>query len=88
MFDKLKDLNQLRKLQSEMKKEQEQILVTKEKDGVEITMRGDNRVTKVLIDGEENKLFKDLINDIQKELEKKNQKLAQTRMSDLGLPGF
>ena len=88
MFDKLKDLNQLRKLQSEMKKEQEQILVTKEKDGVEITMRGDNRVTKVLIDGEKNKLFKDLINDIQKELEKKNQKLAQSRMSDLGLPGF
>lgn len=88
MFDKIKELNQLRKMQGEMQKELENISVTQEKDGVKITMRGDKKIEKVLIDGEENKLFKDIINNISKEVDKKVQKQMQGKMSDLGLPGF
>lgn len=88
MFDKLKDLNNLRKMQSEIKREMEAIFVTHEKDGVKITIRGDKRVEKVEIDGDENKLFKDLINDAMKEVDKKVEKQMKGRMGDLGLPGF
>lgn len=88
MFDKLKELNQLRKMQGEIQKELESILVSEEKDGVKITMRGDKKVEKVEIDGEENKLFKDLVNSIMKEVDKKVEKQMRGRMSDLGLPGF
>ena len=88
MFDKLKELNQLRKVQGEIQKELETIFVAHEKDGVKIVIRGDKKVEKVEIDGEENKLFKDLINNSMKEVDKKVEKQMRGRMSDLGLPGF
>jgi len=88
MFDKLKELNQLRKMQGEIQKELETIFVTHEKDGVKIVIRGDKKVDKVTIDDEENKLFKDLINDAMKEVDKKVEKQMRGRMSELGLPGF
>lgn len=88
MFDKLKELNQLRKMQGEIQKELESILVSEEKDGVKITVRGDKKIEKVEIDGEENKLFKDLVNSVMKEVDKKVEKQMRGRMSDLGLPGF
>ena len=88
MFDKIKELNQLRKMQGEIQKELENIFVTHEKDGVKIVIRGDKKVDKVTIDGEENKLFKDLINDAMKEVDKKVEKQMRGRMSELGLPGL
>lgn len=88
MFDKVKELNKLRKMQGEMQKELEAILVTFEKDGVEVTMRGDKKIEKVTIDGEENKLFKEIINKVSKEVDKKVQKQMQGKMSELGLPGL
>jgi DNA-binding protein YbaB len=88
MFDKLKELNQLRKMQGEIQKELEAILVTFEKDGVKIIVRGDKKIEKVFIDDEENKLFKDLINEAMKDVDKKVEKQMRGRMSDLGLPGF
>ena len=88
MFDKLKELNQLRKMQGEIQKELEAIFVTHEKDGVKITVRGDKKIEKVTIDDEENKLFKDLINDAMKEVDKKVEKQMRGRMSEFGLPGL
>jgi len=88
MFDKLKELNQLRKAQGEIQKELENILVTSEKDGVKIVIRGDKKIEKVEIDGDDNKLFKDLINTAMKEVDKKVEKQMRGRLSDLGLPGF
>lgn len=88
MFDKLKELNQLRKMQGEIQKELEAIFVTHEKDGVKITVRGDKKIEKVTIDDEENRLFKDLINDALKEVDKKVEKQMRGRMSDFGLPGL
>ena len=88
MFDKLKELNNLRKMQGEIQKELEAITVTHEKDGVKIVIRGDKKIERILIDDEENKLFRDLINEALKEVDKKVEKQMRGRMGDLGLPGF
>jgi DNA-binding protein YbaB len=88
MLDKLKDLNKLRKMQSEMKKQLEQIFVTHEKDGIKIVVRGDKHVEKVEIEGDENKLMKDLMNDAMKEVDKKVEKQMRGQLQELGIPGL
>ncbi|OGC38361.1 hypothetical protein A3K42_00565 [candidate division WWE3 bacterium RBG_13_37_7] len=85
MFDKLKDMNKLRKIQGEMKKELESIFVTYEKEGIKIVIRGDKKVERIEIDDEENKLIKDIINDAMKEVDKKVEKQMKGHMSELGL---
>lgn len=85
MFDKLKDLNNLRKAQAEIKKELEQIYVEAEKAGIKILVRGDKRVEKLEIDGVENKTLRDLINDTMKDVDKKVEKQMRGHMADLGL---
>ena len=88
MFDKLKDLNKLRKAQSEIKKELEQIFVTKEKSGIKVVVRGDKRIERIEFDGKDQKDLKDVINDANKEIDKKVQKQMKNHIGDLGLPGF
>lgn len=85
MFDKLKDLNNLRKAQAEIKKELEQIYVEAEKSGIKILIRGDKRVEKLEINGEDNKALRDLINDTMKDVDKKVEKQMRGHMADLGL---
>jgi DNA-binding protein YbaB len=48
MFDKLKQIHQLKKIQDEVKKE----TVTVEKQGVAVTMRGDFEVTSIQLNSE------------------------------------
>jgi len=88
MFDKLKDLNKLRKVQSEMKKQLEQITVDHEKNGIKVVVRGDKKIESVEIDGDENKLIKDIINDAMKQVDKKVEKQMRGSMKDLGIPGL
>ena len=88
MFDKLKDLNKLRKVQTEMKHQIEQIFVTNSKAGIELVVRGDKRIEKLIVDGKENKVLKDLLNDTMKDVDKKVEKQMRGRLGDLGLPGF
>ncbi len=88
MLDKLKDLNKLRKMQQEVKKQLEAISVSYEKDGIKVVIRGDKKIEKVEIDGDENKLIKDIINDAQKEVDKKVEKQMRSQAGELGLPGF
>ncbi|PIS22237.1 hypothetical protein COT50_02855 [candidate division WWE3 bacterium CG08_land_8_20_14_0_20_41_10] len=85
MFDKIKDLNKLRKAQGEIKKELEQIFVEGEKQGIKILIRGDKRVEKLEIDGVEQKSLRDLINDTMKDVDKKVEKQMRGHMADLGL---
>jgi len=85
MFDKIKDLNNLRKTQGEIKKELEQIFVEATKQGIEILVRGDKRVEKLEIDGVEQKALRDLINDTMKDVDKKVEKQMRGHMADLGL---
>lgn len=88
MFDKLKELNRIRKLQGELRKELEQLFVTVEKRDIKIVFRGDKKIEKLLIDGEEQKELKDLLNAGMKDVDKKVEKQMRGRMGELGLPGF
>jgi len=88
MFDKLKDINKLRKMQSELKKELEAIFVNEEKGDIQVVVRGDKRVEKIIIDDEEMKELRDIINTAMKKMDKKIEKQMRGRMQDLGLPGL
>lgn len=88
MFDQLKDLNKLRKAQGEIKKQLEQIFVTSEKAGMRVVIRGDKRIEKLELDGEDNKILRELINDSFKEVDKKVEKQTRGQLQDLGFPGI
>jgi len=88
MFDKVKELNQLRKTQSEIKKELEKMFSTSEKGNIKVVARGDKKIERIEIDGEEDKELKNAINEAFKDVDKKVQKQMRGRMSDLGFPGF
>ena len=85
MFDKLKDMNNLRKAQGEIKKELETIFVQAEKGGYKLLVRGDKRFEKLELDGVEQKELRDLINDVLKDVDKKVEKQMRGRLSDVGL---
>ncbi|MFH1295530.1 MAG: YbaB/EbfC family nucleoid-associated protein [bacterium] len=85
MFDKVKKADKYRRAQGEMKKELEQIFVQNEKQGISILMRGDKKVEKLEINGEEQKTLRDLINDTMKDVDKKAEKKMRGHMADLGL---
>ena len=88
MFDKLKDLNKLRQTQDKIKKQMEQIFVTNEKANFTVLVRGDKKIEKITIDGVENKVLKELINDAFKNIDKKLEKQMRGQFSDLGIPGL
>lgn len=88
MFDKLKEANRLRKMQADIKKQLEQIFVTFEKAGIKVVVRGDRRIERIELDGEENKHLKDVMNEAYKEVDKKVEKQMRGQLSDMGLPGF
>jgi len=88
MFDKIKDINKLRKAQGDIKKQLEQIFVTSEKAGMRLIIRGDKKIEKLEIDGSDNKILKDMINDSFKEVDKKVEKQTRGQLQDLGFPGL
>lgn len=88
MFDKIKDLNKLRKAQVELKKQLEQIFVTQEKSGYRIVIRGDKKIEKLEINGEDNKTLREILNDSFKEVDKKVEKQTRGQLQDLGFPGL
>jgi len=86
MFDKIKELNRLKQTQSRIKKQMEEIFATKEKGNIRIVVRGDKKIQKLEIDGEDRKDLKDLINDVFGEVDKKVEKQLRGQLKDLGLP--
>ncbi len=83
-----KEIYKLRKKQSEMQKEMEQIFSTEEKGDVKVVVRGDRKVELIEIDGEEQKDLKNAINDAMKDVNKKVEKKLRGQLSDLGIPGL
>ena len=71
-----------------MKKELENIFATVEKGDLKIVVRGDKKIERIEIDGQEDKRLKETLNEAMKEVDKKVEKSMRGRMSDLGLPGF
>ncbi|GIW69554.1 MAG: hypothetical protein KatS3mg101_0301 [Patescibacteria group bacterium] len=88
MFDKIKDLNKLRKTQAEIKRQLENIFVTSEKGRFRVVIRGDKRIEKLEIDGQDDKALREMLNDAFKDVDKKVEKQMRGQMQELGLPGF
>ncbi len=83
MLDKIKAANQLRKMQSDLLKLTREIFHTEEKNKYKVVVRGDKMLERIEIDGEEDRLLKELINDALKEVEKKVEKKARGQAGDL-----
>lgn len=88
MFDKVKEIAKWKKIQDQVKKQQEQIFATAEKHGYRVVVRGDKRIEKIEIDGEEYKELKDIVNDALKDVDKKLEKKLRGQASELDIPGM
>jgi DNA-binding protein YbaB len=88
MFDKIKELNRLKQAQSKIKKQMEEISATREKDGIKVVVRGDKKIQRLEIDGEDQRDLKDLINNTFGDVDKKVEKQMRGQLKDLGLPDF
>ncbi len=88
MFDKAKELLKFQQMQGEIKKKLEKIYASSEKAGIFVLVRGDKKIEKITIDGEEQKQLRDIINDTIKEAEKKAEKELRGELSNLKIPGL
>ena len=88
MFEKVKELNKSKQVQSKLRKQMEDIFSTVEKGGVTVVVRGDKKIQRIEIDGENQKDLKDLINSAFSDVDKKVEKQLRGQMKDLGLPDF
>lgn len=68
------DAIKAKRTQSKMQKELEQIFAVAEDKETRVVVRGDHKIEKIEIDGEEQKELKSVINDAMKAVEKKIQK--------------
>lgn len=83
MFDKLSAIKKAKKMQDDMKKQMEQIFHNEERGGNTVLVRGDKRIEKLIIDGEERKDVKDLLNSAIKEIDKKVEKKMRDQAGDV-----
>ncbi len=82
-FDKIKQINELRKMQSQAKAIQKQLETVKEtveEKGIKVTVTGDQKIVALTIDEEERKDVVDVINKAVKEVQKK----AAKKMMEMG----
>jgi DNA-binding protein YbaB len=85
MFDKVKKINELRKAQSKIQKQLEEIYISEESGDYEVVIRGDKKIEKIVISGEENDKLRNLLNSAMKQVDKKVQKKMRGQLSELGL---
>lgn len=83
MLEEGKKLLKLKKMQDEMKKQMESVVVRKEKNGMVVMIRGDRKIMNLEFDGVEDKELKDFLNDVMKELEKKLEKEFRSQSGEL-----
>jgi DNA-binding protein YbaB len=83
MFDKFKQLNELRKMRSqamELQKELEKIKESAEKGGMRVVVTGDQKISYIEIDGQERSDLVELINEAMKKVQKE----AAKKMLEMG----
>jgi DNA-binding protein YbaB len=83
MFQKAKQLNELRKLHGQAKSLQRELEVVKETvedKGIQVTVSGDQKIIAISIDGEDRRDVVDTINKALKEVQKK----AAKKMMEMG----
>jgi DNA-binding protein YbaB len=83
MLDKVKQAYQLKKAQSDLQKMVESLSVFEQKGDNSVVVTGDKKVTKIIINGVENKAIKDLINDAMKKMDAKLQKEMKSKEEEL-----
>ena len=83
MFDKVNTLRKAKKMQDDIKKQLEQVFHNEEKNDSSVLIRGDKRIEKIVIDGEERKDIKDLLNSGMKSIDKKVEKNMRDQASDV-----
>ena len=83
-----KELYKLRKEQSKLQKQMEQIFSTEEKKDIRVVVRGDRKIETIHIEGHQQKELKDLINSAMKDVNKKVEKQLRGQLSELGFPGM
>lgn len=83
MLDKVKQAYQLKKAQSDLQKMVESLSVFEQKGDNSVVVTGDKKVTKIVINGVENKAIKDLINDAMKKMDAKLQKEMKSKEEEL-----
>ena len=83
MFDQFKQAGNLLKMRSEaqkLQKELEKIKHSEEKDGIRVVVTGDQKISYIEINGEEQRKLMDIINSAMKEV----QKDAAKKMMEMG----
>lgn len=83
MLDKMKAINRARKMQSDIKKQMEQIFHKEESDENSVLVRGDKKIEEIVIDGEVRKDIKELLNDAMKHVDKKVEKKMKDQAGDV-----
>lgn len=87
MFDKLKQLNELRKMRSqalEMQKELKKVTEVYEKNDIKIKVNGGQEVEYVEVDGVERDDIRDAINEAMKRVQKESAKKMMEMGGGLG----
>lgn len=83
MLDKVNAIRKAKKMQDEINKQRQQIFHNEEKGDTVVLVRGDNRIEKLVIAGEERKDIKDQINEAMKQVEKKVEKKMRDQAGDI-----
>lgn len=82
MLEKAKAVHKIKKMQSEIDKQLQEIYHIEEKGTSSVSVRGDKYIDSVVIDGEDRKDIKNLINDAIKKIEKKAEKKMRGQAGD------
>jgi DNA-binding protein YbaB len=83
MLDKVKQAYQLKKAQSDLQKLVESLSVFEQKGENSVVVTGDKKITKIVINGVENKVIKDLVNDAMKKMDAKLQKEMKAKEDEI-----
>jgi hypothetical protein len=83
MLDKVKQAYQLKKAQSDLQKIIEGLSVFEQKGDNSVVVSGDKKITKIVLNGVENKALKELINDAMKKMDTKLQKEMKAKEDEI-----
>jgi len=88
VFDKARDLYKLKKKADSLKKRMAEIVVEVKVGDTKVTMRGDQTVDEVLLNGQPNKDLRKAFNKAVKRSQKEVAKKMRGDLSDFGIPGI
>ena len=88
MFNRFREMYDLKKRADSMKRRMEEIFLEIEDRGIKIRLRGDNHLEEITIDGQKDERIRGVLNKALKEVQKKVAKKMQGDLGDLGIAGL